>query len=47
MSFDGTVYITTNFNNTTLYTGVTSDLQIRMYEHVHHKYLTSFSKRYN
>jgi len=46
MVFGGTVYIITNFNNTTLYTGVTSDLQVRMYEHINHKYLTSFSKRY-
>ncbi len=46
MEFGGAVYIITNFNHTTLYTGVTSDLQIRMYEHIHHQYPKSFSAKY-
>ena len=42
----GYVYIITNKNNTVLYTGVTSDLQKRMYEHKN-KLADGFSKRYN
>lgn len=33
MEKGGSVYILTNKNNTTLYTGVTSDLYIRIFEH--------------
>lgn len=41
------MYIITNYRNTTLYTGVFSDLQIRMYQHIHGYYSNSFSKKYN
>jgi putative endonuclease len=37
----------TNNNNTTLYTGVTSDLTSRIYEHLNQKYKHSFSAKYN
>lgn len=37
----------TNKNNTTIYTGVTSDLLKRLYEHRTGKFKYSFSNRYN
>jgi len=40
------VYIMTNVNNTTLYTGITSDLIRRIYEHKE-KFVDSFTKKYN
>jgi len=40
------VYIMTNKNNTVLYTGVTSDLKKRIYEHKE-KLVKGFTKRYN
>jgi putative endonuclease len=40
------VYIMTNQHNTVLYTGVTSDLKKRGYEHKE-KLVEGFSKRYN
>jgi putative endonuclease len=40
------VYIITNKNNTVLYTGVTNDLQRRIYEHKE-KILGGFTKKYN
>ena len=40
------VYIMTNKNNTVLYTGVTSDLRRRVYEHKH-KMSKGFTKKYN
>ncbi len=42
----GYVYIITNKNNTVLYTGVTSNLIKRVYEHKN-KLVKSFSARYN
>ena len=39
------VYITTNFKNTALYTGVTNDLQKRIWQHKL-KLVPSFTKRY-
>ena len=41
------VYIMTNKNNTTLYIGVTSNLQKRVWEHKSGKYKHSFTYRYN
>jgi putative endonuclease len=40
------VYLMTNKNNTVIYTGVTSDLKKRVYEHKQ-KLVKGFTKRYN
>jgi len=40
------VYMLTNKHNTTLYTGVTNDLERRLYEH-RNKLVDGFTKRYN
>ncbi len=40
------VYIATNFTNTVLYTGVTSNLKQRLYQHKH-KLIPGFTSRYN
>ena len=40
------VYILTNERNTVLYTGVTSDLKARVYQH-REKLLPGFTERYN
>jgi putative endonuclease len=42
----GYVYIMTNKNNTVLYTGVTSDLGKRVWQHKE-KLVEGFTKRYN
>ena len=42
----GYVYIMTNKNNTVLYTGVTSDLQKRVWQH-REELVEGFTKRYN
>ena len=47
MFVGGAVYIITNKNNTTLYTGVTADLAGRYIEHIDKVYPKSFSARYN
>lgn len=47
MEKGGTVYIITNLRNTTLYTGVTSNLQARIAEHIYKVYPKSFTARYN
>ncbi len=47
MERGGCVYIMTNKNHTTLYTGVTSDLETRIWEHKNHVYPTSFTAKYN
>lgn len=43
----GFIYIITNKNNTTLYTGVTSNLPERILQHVNREYEKSFSSKYN
>jgi len=47
MEKGGAVYMMTNFENTTIYTGVTSDLITRIYQHKHGFYSKSFTKKYN
>ena len=41
------VYMLTNKNKNVLYTGVTSDLVRRVYEHKHHLDQDSFTAKYN
>ena len=43
----GFIYIITNYTNTTLYVGVTSDLCERIKQHQSKVYDKSFSARYN
>jgi putative endonuclease len=43
----GVVYILTNKNHTVLYTGVTSNLFVRMQQHISKYYPNSFSAKYN
>ncbi|MFD2288528.1 GIY-YIG nuclease family protein [Pedobacter petrophilus] len=47
MERGGCIYILTNFNNTVLYIGVTSDLYSRIIEHREKKYPQSFTSKYN
>ncbi len=41
------MYILTNKHHTVLYTGVTSDLEKRMYQHQNKEYNNSFTAKYN
>ena len=47
MQRGGTVYIMTNNTNKVLYTGVTSDLLQRVYQHRTHAMPESFTDKYN
>jgi putative endonuclease len=47
MERGGYIYILTNKNHTVLYTGVTSNLSNRLYEHQTGVYKTSFTYKYN
>jgi len=47
MERGGCIYILTNFNNTVLYIGVTSDLYSRIVQHREKKYPQSFTAKYN
>jgi putative endonuclease len=47
MELGGSVYITTNKNKTVLYTGVTSELYSRIWDHKNHVYPKGFTARYN
>lgn len=43
----GCVYITTNLTHSVLYTGVTSDIVSRIWEHKNKKHPNSFTAKYN
>ena len=47
MAKGGWTYITTTRKNTVIYTGVTSELRNRIYEHKDKLYPGSFTARYN
>lgn len=47
MEKGGSIYIMTNQHNTVLYTGVTSNLSSRVYEHKTKLYPKSFTAKYN
>ena len=47
MNKGGYIYIMTNKNKTTLYIGVTGDLQQRVWEHRTHYNKDSFTDKYN
>ena len=47
MERGGLTYIITNKHHTVLYIGVTSDLRIRMYQHINEENPNSFSAKYN
>ena len=47
MNYGGFVYIISNQYNTVLYTGVTSELRARIWEHKSKYYPGSFTSRYN
>ena len=47
MTKGGSVYIMTNKLKTTLYVGVTADLQIRIRQHKEHYFKGSFTDQYN
>lgn len=47
MERGGLVYILTNKANSVLYTGVTSDIAHRIWQHKNHAYPNSFTAKYN
>ena len=47
MERGGSVYLITNQNNTVIYTGVTSELKSRIYDHKTKKHSDSFTAKYN
>ena len=47
MERGGFTYITTTKKNTALYTGSTSDLKVRIYQHKTKEFPGSFTNRYN
>src|SRR6267154_6128792 len=47
MTKGGSVYIMTNNLKTTLYIGVTADLQVRLRQHKEHFFQNSFTDKYN
>ncbi len=47
MKYGGSIYILTNKYHTVLYTGVTSDLKKRIYQHKNKEFKSSFTVNYN
>jgi putative endonuclease len=47
MKKGGYIYIMTNANNTTLYVGCTSDLNVRIHQHKTKVFPKSFTAKYN
>jgi len=47
MQYGGTIYILTNVHHEVLYIGVTSDLFMRIPEHINKVYPDSFTAKYN
>ena len=47
MKYGGCIYLLTNKHHTVLYTGVTSDLKKRVYQHQSKHFNNSFTSRYN
>ncbi len=47
MQKGGFIYIMTNKRKTVLYTGVTSNLKTRVWEHANHELQNSFTDKYN
>jgi putative endonuclease len=47
MELGGWIYIMTNYEKTTLYIGVTSNLRSRIYDHQNKIYPDSFTAKYN
>jgi putative endonuclease len=47
MEYGGCTYMTANFHNTVIYTGVTSDLRGRIYQHKTKEFKNGFTARYN
>lgn len=47
MERGGVVYIVTNKSNTVLYTGVTSDIVFRIWQHKNKDYPNGFTAKYN
>ncbi len=47
MERGGYTYITTTKKNTVLYTGSTSDLKVRVYQHKRKEFPNSFTAKYN
>lgn len=47
MKYGGCVYILTNKHHTVLYTGVTSDLKKRIWQHQNKEFKSSFTSKYN
>ncbi len=47
MQYGGCVYILTNRFHTVLYTGITSDLIVRIQQHLNKEFPGSFTSKYN
>jgi putative endonuclease len=47
MKKEAFVYILTNYHHTVLYTGVTSDLSLRLQQHKTGKFKGAFTSKYN